>query len=82
MVINTTFQSVHGAGEFQMAGPYRLLFPLRVRQPRGKHAGLQRDNHLDPWTLEKEDYALHWLVLKVHVVLLTTGRSTPTWSEN
>jgi len=25
MVINTTFQSVHGAGEFQLVGPYWLF---------------------------------------------------------
>ena len=67
MFINTTFQTVHGAGEFQMAGLYWLLYPLRIVSLKGNTPNFQEGNNVDPWTSEKEGYALHWLPFEANV---------------
>ena len=67
MFINTTFQSVHGAGEFQMAGLYPLLYPLPLVSLEGNTPNFQGGNNIDPCTAEKEAYALRWFPFEANV---------------
>ena len=56
MVINTTFQSVHGAGEFQShIGSFNAL---RFVSLKGNTPNFQRGNNVGAWTSEKAGYGL------------------------
>ena len=49
MVINTTFQPVHGAGEFQMAGPHRLFISSVVASLAEDTPDFKKDDNVDRW---------------------------------
>jgi hypothetical protein len=70
MFINTTFQSVQGAGEFRVRSWVFLSpFTLSVFASLPEHTpGSEGGNNVDTWKPEEENYALCWPFSKVHVL--------------